>query len=175
MTRFSGKTSSDNPLTDYGGGALRWESGRTCLVAETDSVTSRPAFSFEAVTVHQATHVGICTATGKRMYLDRKTAVKIGRLHHEHLSAYRCDDCGHWHLGHLAQDILRGRETRTDRYRPVRHARDDDLESERLDELRALREALATGRRRVRGVSRDEAVARVDGEIGRVVAGAVGV
>lgn len=98
--------------------------------------------------MHQATYIGICPATGKRMYLDRKTATKIGRLHHEHLSPYRCEDCGHFHIGHLPPDIIRGADTRTDRYRPVSHARDDDREPElkRLDELRAARELIVTGR-----------------------------
>lgn len=111
-----------------------------------------------------------CAATGKRMYADRRTASKIARLHHEHMSVYRCEDCQHYHVGHLPPDIIRGTGTRTDRYRPVRHARGDDHgpETDRLEELRTARDLIVTGRRHIRGVSRDQAIARIDAEIARV-------
>lgn len=111
-----------------------------------------------------------CAATGKRMYADRRTASRIGRLHHEHLSAYRCDRCGYWHVGHLPSDIIRGADTRTDRYRPVHHARDDDQtpELDKLRRLEAARQLIVTGSRHIRGTDRATALARIDAEIARV-------
>lgn len=46
--------------------------------------------------------IGTCHDTGKRAYLDRPTAKKAIRVMGtgNHLAAYRCDFCGHWHVGH---------------------------------------------------------------------------
>ena len=110
---------------------------------------------------------GHCQATGKIMLLDRASARKLARQHPDHMHEYRCDACGHYHIGHLAPAVIRGILTRSDIYQPVTHARSDDQQPELsvLDELRAARELLRTVRRRVRGISRDDAIARLDAEI----------
>lgn len=46
-------------------------------------------------------YLGTCDATGKRMYSERSTAKKVAReMRGRGLTTYRCDDCGHWHIGH---------------------------------------------------------------------------
>lgn len=62
--------------------------------------------------------------TGKRMYASRKEAKKArGQIRHKKatvgrdaqgLSAYRCDLCRHWHLGHLPYHVRRGLGGRSD-------------------------------------------------------------
>jgi hypothetical protein len=47
---------------------------------------------------------GTCPATGKQQYASPSEAEKrrkeIKRLRDERLSAYRCQQCSKWHLGH---------------------------------------------------------------------------
>ena len=44
--------------------------------------------------------IGLCPTTGKRMYSTRKLARAAARSIHGDLSAFECDDCGHFHMGH---------------------------------------------------------------------------
>lgn len=133
---------------------------------------SSPAASAALEVTVRGDFLSHCPATGKRMYADRRTASRIARLHHEHLSVYRCDECRYFHVGHLPRDVIHGAVSRTDLYRPVQHARGDDQapEMDQLERLQAARQMILTGRRRIRGVDRDAAVARLDAEITRVAA-----
>lgn len=43
-----------------------------------------------------------CAATGKRGWATKALAKRSGRLTGKGLSAYRCDRCDRWHIGHHA-------------------------------------------------------------------------
>ncbi|MGH9252131.1 MAG: hypothetical protein ACRD0W_21830 [Acidimicrobiales bacterium] len=54
---------------------------------------------------------------GKRIYRSRKAARKAARLYRprsDRMDAYPCGD--HWHIGHLAADVVKGQVSRGDVY-----------------------------------------------------------
>lgn len=55
---------------------------------------------------------------GKRAYATRRQAKQAARDFHpgEHLSVYRCDRTGTYHVGHLPMRVLRGRDDRGHHY-----------------------------------------------------------
>lgn len=61
--------------------------------------TYRPSPAHDTI---GARYIGTCPTTGKRSYLERATAKKAVRVMGtgNHLATYRCEDCGHWHVGH---------------------------------------------------------------------------
>lgn len=117
-----------------------------------------------------AEDLGRCTTTGKLSFRDRAAARRLAKHHPDHMSEYRCEYCQLFHIGHTAPAIIRGKTTRTDRYRPVHHARPDDMtpELDTLEHLQAARKLIATGARHIRGTTRADAIARIDAEIMRV-------
>lgn len=55
-------------------------------------------------------HVGVCQATGKRMFTSRGDAKRNARIAHPGttLSAYRCSNCRSWHYGNLPPPVRKG-------------------------------------------------------------------
>lgn len=55
-----------------------------------------------------------CEAHGKRTWVERKEAKRVTRTmryggeNAARLREYRCDVTGHWHIGHLPPDVVRG-------------------------------------------------------------------
>ena len=50
-----------------------------------------------------------CGTTGKRCFWTKREAKRVARLVRrkaDRMSAYQCGD--HWHIGHLAPDVLAG-------------------------------------------------------------------
>lgn len=60
-------------------------------------------------------HIGVCPDTGKRKYGSKKQAKRAARANHpgEHMNAWQCQACGHYHLGHLPRTVLQGRVPRS--------------------------------------------------------------
>jgi len=54
--------------------------------------------------------VGTCPHTRKRQYGTRRAARKIAKRAHpgRHMQAYRCEQCGYWHLGYPRAACERG-------------------------------------------------------------------
>jgi hypothetical protein len=62
--------------------------------------------------------VGWCDACDKHLYTDKARARKVARLHTEHMGVYRCPVLpAMWHVGTLADAIIRGEATRGQIYR----------------------------------------------------------
>ena len=60
---------------------------------------------------------GWCDYHEKLLYLGRKAARQAARLHVDHKSTYPCDqNSGLYHVGGLAEPIMRGRLTRSEVY-----------------------------------------------------------
>lgn len=53
---------------------------------------------------------GICRATGKRMWSSRRRAKLTARRVNpgEHMSAYECESCHWWHIGHMPEAVRSG-------------------------------------------------------------------
>ena len=65
-----------------------------------------------------ASTVGFCEDHGKLLYGDRRSAKNIARQHTAHMNVYRCDLIEqYWHVGHLAEPIIRGEIDRETLYR----------------------------------------------------------
>lgn len=63
----------------------------------------------------------VCEGTGKRGYRSKKDA-RVARQRHpkDGLHVYRCDGCGHFHLGHLPLLVRSGVVSRGGYYEAVR-------------------------------------------------------
>lgn len=65
---------------------------------------------------------GVCSC-GKKVYRSKKDARNAARIKHpdDQLSVYQCmsNVSGPWHIGHLADEIKTGLETRKSRYRDL--------------------------------------------------------
>lgn len=64
----------------------------------------------------QVPEAGRCGATGKRMWSTRRRARTAARRVNpgEHMSAYRCDGCGWFHIGHIPRAVVDGVIERSD-------------------------------------------------------------
>lgn len=63
--------------------------------------------------------VGWCDECGKHLYTDKGRARKVSKLHQTHMGVYRCPVLPFmWHVGTLAEDIIRGDATRSEIYGP---------------------------------------------------------
>ena len=71
-------------------------------------------------------YIGTCTETGKRQWPSRRAAQATSKqIRGNHMSAYRCDHCEFWHLGHLPRNVVHGfadRRAYADRVRARRDA-----------------------------------------------------
>jgi hypothetical protein len=59
---------------------------------------------------------GSCAATGKKSYLSRRDAKKVAKRVYpggEHMSSYRCSECGFWHNGRMPKLVRDGRVDRS--------------------------------------------------------------
>ena len=64
-------------------------------------------------------HMGYCDQHAKRLYSSRKQARKQIREHRHHrgMREYPCTlVAGHFHIGHLPRDVLKGRITAPEIY-----------------------------------------------------------
>lgn len=68
----------------------------------------------------------VCEATGKRGYFSKRDARTARARHHQasSLSVFRCDACGHVHLGHLPLGVRVGMISRS-AYKDAARARAD--------------------------------------------------
>lgn len=64
---------------------------------------------------------GWCEFHEKLLYVDRKTARKVSKQHHEdHKSEYECTMVpGMYHVGGVPDEVMKGQMTRTEYYRGV--------------------------------------------------------
>lgn len=46
-----------------------------------------------------------CETTGKRSYTSRSEARQIARVMNDGISAYMCEDCLAWHVGHSSVEL----------------------------------------------------------------------
>lgn len=54
-------------------------------------------------------YIGTCPESGKRQFTSRRTAAATAKqIRGRHMSAYRCDECEFWHLGHLPANVVHG-------------------------------------------------------------------
>jgi hypothetical protein len=58
--------------------------------------------------------IGLCPVSGKKRYITKKNAKKVVKImrNNKGLHAYRCDDCGDWHIGHHSIAVMKGRARR---------------------------------------------------------------
>lgn len=62
--------------------------------------------------------MGFCEDHGKLLYGTRRAARNIAKQHTAHMNVYRCDIIDwYWHVGHLAEPIIRGETDRKTLYR----------------------------------------------------------
>lgn len=62
-----------------------------------------------------AQYVEVACPTGKRSFLNRRTAKKWMRQHEMHeCRPYRCDECELWHVGHLPKPVIAGEMERAE-------------------------------------------------------------
>ncbi|TDC33119.1 hypothetical protein [Micromonospora sp. KC213] len=63
-------------------------------------------------------HASYCDGHQKRLYGSRNDAKgAIRRQHDKGMRAYLCElVAGHWHIGHLPKDVLKGRVTAAEIY-----------------------------------------------------------
>lgn len=67
----------------------------------------------------------VCQTTGKATFINRKDARHARRAMGKpgaELNAYRCADCGYWHLGHLPDAVQHGDVARSELCRRPDHA-----------------------------------------------------
>lgn len=64
--------------------------------------------------------IGLCP-TGKRSYVTRAGAKRLVRVlkaeGDKGVRPYWCEDCEHWHAGHLPDDVRTGRRSAAEIYR----------------------------------------------------------
>lgn len=60
--------------------------------------------------------LGTCPATGKIKHPNRKSARAVRKKHPEWgaMSIYACNECQHYHLGHLPLSVRRGKYDKRD-------------------------------------------------------------
>lgn len=76
---------------------------------------------------HMADVVHTDCSSGKRSHATRRGAkahaYALRQDTGQHLRPYLCEECRHWHVGHLPAQVLRGRKTADQVYRPGRDPR----------------------------------------------------
>lgn len=57
-----------------------------------------------------------CEVHGKSAWIERDAAKAAARSMREEsrMREYRCEETGHWHIGHMPPSVMRGEETMTE-------------------------------------------------------------